>query len=66
MSGSSPEFKLPDNVKDQSKEMINVLVFGMDIGSHYNNAKEMAQYLQQVKDSNDQYLFNVTVLAFED
>ena len=46
--------------------MINVLVFTFLGGSHYKNAKEMANWLTTVKREDGNHKFNVTVFAYAD
>ena len=44
-SGTSPTFRLSENMKDQEKEAINVVVMAMFFGSHWKNAKELIEWL---------------------
>ena len=43
-----------------------MLVFGISIGSHYKNAKEMAKYLMKAEFPDGRHRYRVSVLVWQD
>lgn len=53
-------------LKNQSEEMVNVLVFCLFAGSHYKNSREMANWLSKETREDGSQRFNVTVFVWND